>query len=91
MEAQSCRADNETLIRAQERKNELNDQLVQSINQLQKERNKESGSRHEKENIPHPSRESYSSYMHSMSASKKQKHHCSPSPPRKNIIHRKVQ
>ena len=37
MEVRSCRADNERLIRAQERKNDLNDQLVQSLNQLQNE------------------------------------------------------
>lgn len=43
MEVQSCRANNERLIRAQERKNELNDQLVQSMNQQQTERKKESG------------------------------------------------
>ena len=53
MEVQSCREDNEILRRAQERRNKLNDQLVQSLNQLQKERNREWVSRHENENIPH--------------------------------------
>ena len=58
MEVQSCKANNERLIRAQERKNKLNDQLVQSLNQLQKERQTKSGSRHENENIPLSRRES---------------------------------
>ena len=58
MEVQSYRECNERLIRAQERENELNDQLVQSLNQLQRERKKESGSRHDNENIPHPIRDS---------------------------------
>lgn len=35
MEMQICRVHNERLIRARERKNELNDQLVQSLNQFQ--------------------------------------------------------
>ena len=83
MEVQSCREDDERLIRSQETQNELNDQVVQSLNQLQRESKKESGSRHENENIPHPIRESYKIYMHSRSPSRDQKHHYSPSPPRK--------
>ena len=34
MEVHNCRETNEILIRAQERQNQLNDQLVQSLNQL---------------------------------------------------------
>jgi hypothetical protein len=41
MEVKSCKVDNEKSIRDQERKNKLNDQLIQRLNQLQKERNKE--------------------------------------------------
>ena len=80
MEVQSCREDNERLIRAQEKQNQLNDQPVQSLNQLQKERKNKSSSRHEIEGIPHPSRDSYRRYMHSRSARRDHKHHYSPSP-----------
>ena len=83
MEVQSCREDNERLIRAQEKKNKLNDKLVQSLNQLRKERKRESGSRHQNENISHPRRESYKIHMHSRSASRDIKHHYSVSAPRK--------
>ena len=51
MEVQSYREDNEKLIRTQEKKNKL----VQSLNQLQKERENELGSRYEDESIPRPS------------------------------------
>ena len=83
MEVQSYGVDNERMIRAQERKNELNDQLVQGLNWLRRESKKESGSRHENENIPHSRRESYRSHMHSRSESKDRRHHYSLSPPRK--------
>ena len=53
------------------------------MNQLQKKRNREQGSRNENENITQPRRESYKIDMHSISASSDRKHQYSLSHPRK--------
>jgi len=38
IEMQSCRANNERILKAQEKQNQLNTQLVQSLNQLQRKK-----------------------------------------------------
>jgi len=47
MEVQSCRVDNERMLKAVEKQNQLNTQLLQSINHLQRQMKNGSGSRYE--------------------------------------------
>lgn len=52
-EVQSCREDNERVLRSQEKKKQLNDQVVQGLNMLKKKMKSKLGSMHEKESRPH--------------------------------------
>jgi hypothetical protein len=78
MEVQSCRDDNERLLKVQEKQNQLNTQLLQSLNQLQRKIKNGLGSRHEEEGRSHARRDSHRISRHSRSATKTQRHHYSP-------------
>jgi predicted RNase H-like nuclease (RuvC/YqgF family) len=78
MEVQSYRADNEKIMRAQEEQNQINTQLLQSLNQLQRHMKNGSGLRHEEEGGFHARRNNYRGFMHSRSASRAQRHHYLP-------------
>jgi hypothetical protein len=76
MELQSCRVDNERMLKAREKQNQLNTQLLQSLNNLQKKIKNGSGSRYEEGGRVH-SRENHGRSRHSRSATKIQRHHYS--------------
>jgi hypothetical protein len=78
MEVQSCRDDNERMLKAQEEKNQLNTQLLQSLNHLQKKMKNGSGSRYEEGGRVHSRRENHGRSRHSRSATRTQRHHYSP-------------
>jgi hypothetical protein len=78
MGVQSYRAYNEKIIRVQEEQNQINTQLLQSLNQLQRQVKNRSGSRHEEEGRLHARRDNHKGSRHSRSASIAQRHHFSP-------------
>jgi len=59
MEVQSCRVDNERMLKAQDEQNQLNTQLLQNLNHLRKKMNNRSSSRYEEGGKVHSRRENH--------------------------------
>jgi hypothetical protein len=77
---QSYKEDNERLIRE---KNQLNAQVIQILNQLQRKNNNGSKSKHEEEGRCHERRDYHRRTGYSISARKNHRHHSHPYSARK--------
>jgi hypothetical protein len=77
-------------MRAQEEHNQINAQMMQSLNQLQRQAKNGSGSRHEEEGRHHERRDNYRRPSHSRSASITHRHH-SPPYSTGSFMHLKIQ
>ena len=78
MEVQSCRPDNERMLRAREQQNQLNIQLMHSLNFLYKQMQFGSNSFHDKEDREKSKKRSYERSKHSKSATMSPGHCVSP-------------
>jgi hypothetical protein len=80
IEVQSYKEDNEKLMREQ---NQINSQVMQSLNQLHRQEKNGSDSRQEEEGRHHERRDNYKRVGHSRSASRTHRHHSPPYSTRK--------
>jgi len=76
-EVQNYKVNNERLIRAQEEHNQINTQLLQSLNNLKRQINKDSSTKHATTPKSHDRRYDHKGSKHSISVSR---HHHSPRP-----------